>query len=91
MDSTTYVLVSMLLSRVVDKGGVGTSSPQSEEAQEQLTLVGCIKRVMVIANLGQVVNIVASCCGECMLPIIHLVLVTDPEKFKTMRTLVCRR
>jgi len=39
LDSTTYALVSILLSRVVEIGGVGTGSPQSEQAQEQLTLV----------------------------------------------------
>lgn len=39
LDSTTYALVSVLFGRVVTLGGVGTDSPQSEEAQEQLTLV----------------------------------------------------
>ncbi|WRT67086.1 uncharacterized protein IL334_004052 [Kwoniella shivajii] len=49
LDSTTYSLTSLLLTQVVSRGGVGTSSPQSEEAQEQLTLV---------------VAIVAACVGE---------------------------
>lgn len=49
LDSTTYALASMLFTRVVEKGGVGTESPQSEEAQEQLTLV---------------VSIIGACCGE---------------------------
>ena len=39
LDSTTYALISLLLNRVVEKGGIGTASSQSEEAQEQLTLV----------------------------------------------------
>ncbi|CAK9780191.1 putative regulation of translational elongation-related protein [Cutaneotrichosporon oleaginosum] len=49
IDSTTYALVSMLMSRVVALGGVGCDSPQSEQAQEQLTLV---------------VGIIGSCVGE---------------------------
>ncbi|KAL1405501.1 translational activator of GCN4 [Vanrija albida] len=49
LDSTTFTLVSMLLSRIVKEGGVGTESPQSDEAQEQLTLV---------------VSIIASTAGE---------------------------
>jgi hypothetical protein len=50
LDGTTYALASMLFSRVVAVGGVGADSAQSEEAQEQLTLV---------------VSIVGACCGEC--------------------------
>ncbi|WWD10197.1 hypothetical protein V865_008331 [Kwoniella europaea PYCC6329] len=49
LDSTTYSLTSLLLTQVVSKGGVGTESPQSDEAQEQLILV---------------VNIIAACVGE---------------------------
>jgi hypothetical protein len=39
LDSTTYAMTSLLLSRVVELGGVGTESSQTEQAQEQLTLV----------------------------------------------------
>ncbi|WWC90100.1 uncharacterized protein L201_005033 [Kwoniella dendrophila CBS 6074] len=49
LDSTTYSLTSLLLTQVVSKGGIGTESAQSDEAQEQLTLV---------------VNIIAACVGE---------------------------
>lgn len=49
LDSTTYGLVSMLLGQVTTLGGIGTE-PNSEEAQEQLTLA---------------VSIIGSCCGEC--------------------------
>ncbi|WWC61174.1 uncharacterized protein I303_103754 [Kwoniella dejecticola CBS 10117] len=49
LDSTTYSLTSLLLTQVVSKGGIGTESSQSDEAQEQLTLV---------------VNIIAACVGE---------------------------
>ncbi|WWD15877.1 hypothetical protein CI109_100301 [Kwoniella shandongensis] len=49
LDSTTFSLTSLLLSRVVEKGGVGIESSQSEEAQEQL--------FMVVATI-------AACCGE---------------------------
>jgi hypothetical protein len=40
LDSTTYGLASMLFGRVISLGGVGIDSPLSEEAQEQMTLVG---------------------------------------------------
>ncbi|EIW69657.1 hypothetical protein TREMEDRAFT_73934 [Tremella mesenterica DSM 1558] len=49
LDNTSFSLVSLLLARVVSLGGIGTPSAQSDEAQEQLTLV---------------VNIIAACCGE---------------------------
>ncbi|WVR05268.1 hypothetical protein IAU60_002280 [Kwoniella sp. DSM 27419] len=49
LDSTTYSLTSLLLSQVVAKGGIGSESPQSEQSQEQLTLV---------------VNVIAACVGE---------------------------
>ncbi|KAK8869849.1 hypothetical protein IAR55_000417 [Kwoniella newhampshirensis] len=49
LDSTTFSLMSLLLSRVVEKGGVGIESSQTDEAQEQLFLV---------------VAIIAACCGE---------------------------
>ncbi|KAL7422316.1 translational activator of GCN4 [Cryptotrichosporon argae] len=49
LDSTTYALVSMLLSQIVANGGVGTESPQSEQAQEQLTIV---------------VSVISACVGE---------------------------
>jgi hypothetical protein len=39
LDSTTYALTSVLFGRIVKLGGAGVDSPQSEEAQEQLTLV----------------------------------------------------
>lgn len=39
LDSTSFAIISMLLSRVVRSGGVGTENAQSEQAQEQLTLV----------------------------------------------------
>lgn len=38
-DSTSYALISVLFGRIVKLGGVGMESSQSEEAQEQLTLV----------------------------------------------------
>lgn len=49
LDSTTYGLVSMLLSQVTAIGGIGTE-PNSDEAQEQLTLA---------------VSVIGSCVGEC--------------------------
>lgn len=49
LDPTTYALVSMLLHRVVAVGGIGCQSAQSDEAQEQLTLV---------------VGIIGACVGE---------------------------
>ena len=49
LDSATFAMCSLLFERVVQIGGVGTESPNSDEAQEQLTLV---------------VNIIASSCGE---------------------------
>jgi len=49
LDSTTYGLVSMLLSQVTVLGGIGTE-PNSDEAQEQLTLA---------------VSITGACVGEC--------------------------
>ncbi|KAK4684697.1 hypothetical protein P7C73_g5471, partial [Tremellales sp. Uapishka_1] len=49
LDSTTYALATMLMSRAVAVGGIGTESPQSEQAQEQFTLV---------------VGIIQACCGE---------------------------
>lgn len=49
LDSTTYSLTSLLLSVVVESGGVGVEG-QSDEALEQLTLV---------------VAIIATCVGEC--------------------------
>ncbi|WVF72242.1 hypothetical protein IAT40_007054 [Kwoniella sp. CBS 6097] len=49
LDSTSYSLTSLLLSQVVAKGGVGVEGAQTDEAQEQLTLV---------------VAIVAACVGE---------------------------
>lgn len=50
LDSTTYALTTILMTRVVAQGGVGVESSQSEQAQEQLTLV---------------VGIIGACCGEC--------------------------
>lgn len=50
LNSTSYALVAILLALVVQQGGIGIESAQSEEAQEQLTLV---------------VNIIGACCGEC--------------------------
>jgi hypothetical protein len=47
LDASSYSLTSILLSRVVDKGGIGVESAQSEQAQEQLTLVR--NRVLTIA------------------------------------------
>lgn len=49
LDSTSFTLVDMLLSRIVAVGGVGYDSPQSDEAQEQLTLA---------------VSIIGACVGE---------------------------
>lgn len=49
LDSASYTLVSMLMSRIVSEGGIGTESIQSEQAQEQLTLV---------------VAIIGACVGE---------------------------
>lgn len=49
LDSTTYSLTSLLLSMVVESGGVGVEG-QSDEALEQLTLA---------------VAIIAACVGEC--------------------------
>lgn len=49
LDSTTYGLVSMLLSQVTALGGIGTEA-NSDEAQEQLTLA---------------VSITGACVGEC--------------------------
>ncbi|ORX39844.1 regulation of translational elongation-related protein [Kockovaella imperatae] len=49
LDSTTFGLCSILFAKIVDSGGCGTQSVQSDEAQEQLTLV---------------VNIIGTCCGE---------------------------
>lgn len=39
LNSTSFSVIALLLSRVVEVGGVGIESAQSEEAQEQLTLV----------------------------------------------------
>lgn len=39
LDPTTYSLVSILLTQIAQGGGVGCESPQTEQAQEQLTLV----------------------------------------------------
>jgi hypothetical protein len=52
LDSTTYGLASMLLSQVTALGGIGTE-PNSDEAQEQLTLA---------------VSITGACVGECKSP-----------------------
>lgn len=49
LDSTTYGLVSMLLSQVTALGGIGTEA-NSDDAQEQLTLA---------------VSITGACVGEC--------------------------
>jgi len=49
LDSTTYGLASMLLSQVTALEGIGTE-PNSDEAQEQLTLA---------------VSITGACVGEC--------------------------
>ena len=48
-DSSTFNLCSILFGRIIRDGGCGTESVQSDEAQEQLTLV---------------VNIIGNCCGE---------------------------
>jgi hypothetical protein len=55
LDSTSFAFLNLLLTQVVEKGGIGSTSPHSEESQEQLTLV---------------VNIIAACCGECELLIL---------------------
>lgn len=49
LNSTSFAIVALLLDQVVRQGGLGIESAQSEEAQEQLTLV---------------VNIIGACCGE---------------------------
>ena len=43
-DAPTYSLFSLLLSEVVAKGCIETEGAQSEEAQEQLTLVGILPK-----------------------------------------------
>lgn len=49
LNSTSFSIISLLLSRIVEQGGIDVESPTSEEAQTQLTLT---------------VNIIAACCGE---------------------------
>ena len=49
LNSTSFSVVALLLSRVVETSGIGAESVQSDQAQEQLTLV---------------VNIIAACGGE---------------------------
>ena len=39
LNSTSFAFVALLLCRVVDLRGITQESPQSDEAQEQLTLV----------------------------------------------------
>lgn len=49
LDPVTFTLVSMLNKQIVNLGGIGSDSAQSEQAQEQLTLV---------------VAIISACVGE---------------------------
>ena len=48
LDSTTYAMTSLLLSRVVELGGVGTESPQSEHpprvGQRRIPLASLLPR-----------------------------------------------
>ena len=69
LDSTTFGMCSILFGKIVQDGGCGTESVQSDEAQEQLTLVR--RRHFghcTATDPTQVVNIIITCCGECKLP-----------------------